>query len=85
MSISLIITKLECEFIKMGLIPTEIWLGPEQVKQLQIENDQNGWMFINGKPIQIEDGKCQFQGKTIRFMQKDGVRLGDSIKHENTI
>lgn len=72
---------------KYNIEPTEIWLGPNQKHELEKWcNEQYVLLNRHGPLILNEhsDGEMLFRGKTIRFMQKDGIRVGISDDYEES-
>jgi len=73
--------------IKIGIQPTEIWLGPKDAEILRVElnwQDAEGRLRLAGNETisalisgSMEDTKLQ--GLTVRLMQKDGVRVGLTV------
>jgi len=73
--------------IKIGIQPTEIWLGPKEAEILRVEvNCQNaedrlrsaGSETISALISGDMEGS-KLQGMTVRLMQKDGVRVGATL------
>jgi hypothetical protein len=73
------------ESVRAGIQPTEVWLGPKEARNLEVEVN---WQSAEGRIVHTNENQsamirgdmegAQLMGLRVRLMAKDGVRVGIS-------
>lgn len=74
------------ESVRVGIQPTEVWLGPKEARILEVEMN---WQSAEGRLVHTNENQsvmilgnmegAKLMGLRVRLMVKDGIRVGTSF------
>ncbi len=63
--------------------PTDLWIGPDALRGLRRCLEEMRFFLIAGVAVsETWDGKAEYEGMTIHFMEKNGLRAGRTISFD---